>query len=435
MAKKLFIETLGCAMNVRDSEHIVAELREKEDYEVVGDYQDADLILINTCSVREKPVQKLFSEIGHFNKKKKAGAKIGVCGCTASHLGDEIIKRAPYVDFVLGARNVSKITDVLHKKGAVEVDIDFDESTYAFSDFRNTPHKALVNISIGCDKQCTFCIVPATRGEEISIPPELIVQEVAKAAKNGAREIMLLGQNVNNYGRKFSDGRKGVDFSDLLNMVSEVEEVERIRFTSPHPLHMDDRFLDVFANNPKVCKSMHMPLQSGSTKVLRDMKRGYSKEWFLDRAFRLRELVPDVHISTDIIVAFPTESEADFEETMDVVEQVRFEQMFSFKYSPRPLTKAAEMAPIDPETASRRLKRLQDRQTEILDEISAQQMGRVYDVYFEELRSGGAVAGRSDNNFMIQVEGSEALLGKILPVKITNPKRMVLYGEVLHQKA
>ncbi len=422
-------------MNVRDSEHIVAELREKEDYEVVGDYQDADLILINTCSVREKPVQKLFSEIGHFNKKKKAGAKIGVCGCTASHLGDEIIKRAPYVDFVLGARNVSKITDVLHKKGAVEVDIDFDESTYAFSDFRNTPHKALVNISIGCDKQCTFCIVPATRGEEISIPPELIVQEVAKAAKNGAREIMLLGQNVNNYGRKFSDGRKGVDFSDLLNMVSEVEEVERIRFTSPHPLHMDDRFLDVFANNPKVCKSMHMPLQSGSTKVLRDMKRGYSKEWFLDRAFRLRELVPDVHISTDIIVAFPTESEADFEETMDVVEQVRFEQMFSFKYSPRPLTKAAEMAPIDPDTASGRLKRLQDRQTEILDEISAQQMGRVYDVYFEELRSGGAVAGRSDNNFMIQVEGSEALLGKILPVKITNPKRMVLYGEVLHQKA
>ncbi len=422
-------------MNVRDSEHIIAELREKEDYEVVGEYQDADLILINTCSVREKPVQKLFSEIGHFNKKKKAGAKIGVCGCTASHLGDEIIKRAPYVDFVLGARNVSKITDVLHKKGAVEVDIDFDESTYAFSDFRNTPQKALVNISIGCDKQCTFCIVPATRGEEISIPPELIVQEVAKAAKNGAREIMLLGQNVNNYGRKFSDGRRGIDFSDLLNMVSEVEEVERIRFTSPHPLHMDDRFLDVFANNPKVCKSMHMPLQSGSTKVLRDMKRGYSKEWFLDRAFRLRELVPDVHISTDIIVAFPTESEADFEETMDVVEQVRFEQMFSFKYSPRPLTKAAEMAPIDPETASRRLKRLQDRQTEILDEISAQQLGRVYDVYFEELRSGGAVAGRSDNNFMIQVEGSEALLGKILPVKITNPKRMVLYGEVLHQKA
>ncbi len=435
MAKKLFIETLGCAMNVRDSEHIVAELSTKEDFELTGNYEDADLILINTCSVREKPVQKLFSEIGHFNKRKKEGAKIGVCGCTASHLGDEIIKRAPYVDFVLGARNVSKITDVLHKKGAVEVDIDFDESTYAFSDFRNTPHKALINISIGCDKKCTFCIVPATRGDEISIPPELIVQEVTKAAQSGAREVMLLGQNVNNYGRKFSDGRKGIDFSDLLNMVSEVEEVERIRFTSPHPLHMDDKFLEVFASNPKICKSMHMPLQSGSSRILKEMKRGYSKEWFLDRAAKLRALVPDVHISTDVIVAFPGETEEDFEETMDVVEQVRFEQMFSFKYSPRPLTKAVEMEQVDPEVASRRLKRLQDRQTEILDEISAAQMGKVFDVYFEELRSGGAVAGRSDNNFMVQVQGSEELLGKTVPVKITNPKRMVLYGEVLRQEA
>jgi len=435
LAKKLFIETLGCAMNVRDSEHIVAELSTKEDFELTGSYENADLILINTCSVREKPVQKLFSEIGHFNKRKKEGAKIGVCGCTASHLGDEIIKRAPYVDFVLGARNVSKITDVLHQKGAVEVDIDFDESTYAFSDFRNTPHKALINISIGCDKKCTFCIVPATRGDEISIPPELIVQEVTKAAQSGAREVMLLGQNVNNYGRKFSDGRKGIDFSDLLNMVSEVEEVERIRFTSPHPLHMDDKFLEVFASNPKICKSMHMPLQSGSSRILKEMKRGYSKEWFLDRAAKLRALVPDVHISTDVIVAFPGETEEDFEETMDVVEQVRFEQMFSFKYSPRPLTKAAEMEQVDPEVASRRLKRLQDRQTEILDEISARQMGKVFDVYFEELRSGGAVAGRSDNNFMIQVQGSEELLGKTVPVKITNPKRMVLYGEVLRQEA
>ncbi len=435
MGKKLFIETLGCAMNVRDSEHIIAELSTRESYELIDSYEDADLILINTCSVREKPVQKLFSEIGHFNKKKKEGAKIGVCGCTASHLGEEIIKRAPYVDFVLGARNVSKITKVLHKKGAVEVDIDYDESTYAFSDFRNTPHKALINISIGCDKQCTFCIVPSTRGEEISIPPELIVQEVSKAAQSGAKEIFLLGQNVNNYGRRFSGDRAGIDFSDLLQMVSEVEGVERIRFTSPHPLHMDDKFLEVFASNPKICKSMHMPLQSGSSRILKEMKRGYSKEWFLDRAFRLREMVSDVHISTDIIVAFPGETEEDFEETMDVVNQVRFEQMFSFKYSPRPLTKAAEMEPVDPDVASARLKRLQDRQTEILDEISAAQMGKVYDVYFEELRSGGTVAGRSDNNFMIQVPGSEELLGKTVPVKITNPKRMVLYGELLRQES
>ncbi len=435
MPKKLFIQTIGCAMNVRDSEHIIAELSQKEDFELIDRYEDADLILINTCSVREKPVQKLFSEIGQFNKKKKEGAKIGVCGCTASHLGEEIIKRAPYVDFVLGARNVSKITNVIHKKGAVEIDIDFDESTYAFSDFRNTPHKALINISIGCDKQCTFCIVPSTRGEEISIPAELIVKEAKKAAQSGAKEIFLLGQNVNNYGKKFTDRDKSADFVDLLEMISEINEVERIRFTSPHPLHMDDRFLKVFAANPKICKSMHMPLQSGSTRILKEMKRGYSKEWFLDRAQKLREMVPDVHISTDIIVAFPGESEKDFEETMDVVNQVRFEQMFSFKYSPRPLTKAAQMQPVDPSTASRRLKTLQDRQSEILDEISAAQSGKIYNVYFEELRSGGKVGGRSDNNFMIEVEGSEELLGKIVPVKIIDPRRMVLYGEVVKQKA
>ena len=429
MSKKLFLETLGCAMNVRDSEHMLASLN--DEYELTQNLKEADLIMINTCSVREKPVQKLFSEIGSFNKKKKDGAKIGVCGCTASHLGDEIIKRAPYVDFVLGARNVSKLKEVINKKGAVEVDINHDESQYAFDDFRSSPYKAYVNISIGCDKKCSFCIVPYTRGDEISIPADLIVQEARKAAKAGAKEIFLLGQNVNNYGRRFSDGSKGIDFTDLLNMVSEIDEVERIRFTSPHPLHMDDKFLESFAKNPKICKSMHMPLQSGSTKVLRDMKRGYTKEWFLNRARKLRELVPDVHISTDVIVAFPTESEEDFLETIEVVKEVRFEQMFSFKYSPRPLTPAADMKQIDSEEASKRLKTLQDLQTSILDEITLSKKDKIYDVYFEELRSGGMVAGRSDNNFMINVKGSEELLGLTKKVKITDPKRMILYGELV----
>ncbi len=430
MAKKLFLETLGCAMNVRDSEHMLATL--KDEYDLTEDIKEADLIMINTCSVREKPVQKLFSEIGSFNKKKKEGAKIGVCGCTASHLGEEIIKRAPYVDFVLGARNISKLKDVINKKGAVEVDINHDESQYAFADFRTSPYKAYVNISIGCDKKCSFCIVPYTRGEEISIPADLIVQEAKKAAKAGAKEIFLLGQNVNNYGRRFSSGKGDLDFTDLLNLVSEIDEVERIRFTSPHPLHMDDKFLETFAKNPKICKSMHMPLQSGSTKVLRDMKRGYTKEWFLNRAKKLREMVPDVHISTDVIVAFPTESEEDFLDTLEVVKEVRFEQMFSFKYSPRPLTPASELKQIDSEVASKRLKILQDLHTKILDEITFAQKGKVYEVYFEELRSGGMIAGRSDNNFMINVKGSEELLGKTKKVKITDPKRMVLYGEVIN---
>jgi len=431
-AKKLYIETLGCAMNVRDSEHIVAELRDREGYEPTDTLEEADLILINTCSVREKPVHKLFSEIGVFNKRKKEGAKIGVCGCTASHLGEEIIKKAPFVDFVLGARNVSKITQVLHTPKAVEVDIDYDESAYAFGEFRTSPYKAYVNISIGCDKKCTFCIVPHTRGEEISIPAELIVREARKAARSGAKEIFLLGQNVNNYGRRFSGEHPKTTFTDLLKMVSEIEEVERIRFTSPHPLHMDDEFLEEFANNPKICKSMHMPLQSGSTRILRAMKRGYTKEWFLDRAAKLRAMVPGVTISTDIIVAFPGETEEDFAETMEVLETVRFEQVFSFKYSPRPLTPAQHYEEQVPaEVGSERLTRLQARHAEILDELKAERRGEVHDVYFEELRPGGRVAGRSDNNLLIAVDGSEELLGRTVKVRITEPGRTSHFGEVV----
>lgn len=416
-------------MNVRDSEHMIAELNAHEGYVLTDDAASADLILINTCSVREKPVHKLFSELGIFNKLKKSDAKIGVCGCTASHLGQEIIRRAPYVNFVLGARNVSKITDVLHKDRAVEVDIDYDESQFAFKDFRSSPYKAFINISIGCDKQCTFCIVPKTRGEEVSIPPELIVAEVKKAVDSGAKEVFLLGQNVNNYGRRLANEK--VNFTELLRRVSAVEGLERIRFTSPHPLHMDDEFIEEFARNPKICKSMHMPLQSGSTNILKAMKRGYSKEWFLNRAQKLRDLVPDVSISTDIIVAFPGESDADFEDTMDVLNQVRFEQLFSFKYSPRPLTEAEKMEEVDSEVGSDRLERLQARHDAILDEMKAINLGKVVEVYFEELRSDGYVAGRSDNNLAIKVKGSEEWLGKIAKVKITEVSRNVQYGEII----
>ncbi|MFK5882546.1 MAG: tRNA (N6-isopentenyl adenosine(37)-C2)-methylthiotransferase MiaB [Sulfurospirillum sp.] len=434
MSKKLYIETLGCAMNVRDSEHIIAQLQEGEDYQLIDDATLADLILINTCSVREKPVSKLFSEIGVFNKKKKAGARIGVCGCTASHLGEEIFKRAPEVNFVLGARNVSKINEAVKRDKYISVDIDHDESSFAFGEFRNSKYKAFVNISIGCDKKCTYCIVPNTRGEEISIPAELIVKEAKKAAQNGAKEIFLLGQNVNNYGRRFSDSSyKKIDFSDLLEMISEIEEVRRIRFTSPHPLHMDDKFLNIFATNPKICNSMHMPLQSGSSRVLEMMKRGYTKEWFLNRALKLRDMVPEASISTDIIVGFPGESDEDFEDTLDVVRKVKFEQIFSFKYSPRPLTKAAEFTnQVDSQIASQRLQRLQDLQQDILDEISKKHLNKTSEVYFEEKRENGMLAGRSDNNALVQVEGKDEWLGTVKRVKITNPKRLSLYGEVVN---
>ena len=432
MAKKLYIETLGCAMNVRDSEHMIAELNEKEDYELTDDSTQADLILINTCSVREKPVHKLFSELGAFNKKRKDGSKIGVTGCTASHLGKDIIKRAPYVNFVLGARNVSKISEVLHKDKAVEMDINYDESDFAFKDFRSSPYKSFVNISIGCDKACTFCIVPKTRGDEISIPSDLIVAEVQKSVENGAKEAFLLGQNVNNYGRRFSGEHEKINFTELLRRVSAIDGLERIRFTSPHPFHMDDEFIEEFASNPKICKSMHMPLQSGSNKILKDMKRGYTKEWFLNRIEKLRAEVPNVTISTDIIVAFPGESEEDFEDTLDVMRRSKFEQVFSFKYSPRPLTEAENFTNVvDSQIGSDRLAKLQDMQNDILDEITQSYMGEVFDVYFEELRDNGYVAGRSDNNVLVKVKGSEELLGKIKKVKITQVARLSQTGVVL----
>ncbi len=430
--KKLFIETLGCAMNVRDSEHMIAELNRKESYALTEDLSQADLILINTCSVREKPVAKLFSEIGVFNKKKKPTAKIGVCGCTASHLGKEIIKRAPSVDFVLGARNVSKIAEIVHIKHAVEVDTDYDESSYAFGEYRSNPFKAMVNISIGCDKGCTFCIVPATRGEEISIPSDLIVQEITKAVATGAKEVMLLGQNVNNYGRRFGTHEEQIDFTGLLQKVSKIEGLARIRFTSPHPLHMDDAFLEEFASNPKICKQIHVPLQSGSTKLLKAMKRGYTKENFLNRCAKIRALCPEATISTDIIVGFPGESDADFEETMEVLEQVRFDQLFSFKYSPRPMTEAALYeTQVDAEIASVRLSYLQTRHTEILDEIMDGQLDKVHEVYFDELKPYGKIAGRSDDGKLVFVDGSEELLGKIVPVRVVKTSRGALDGTLI----
>ena len=416
-------------MNVRDSEHMIAELNRKEAYELTPHLEEADLIIINTCSVREKPVAKLFSEIGVFNKHKKSGAKIGVAGCTASHLGKEILKRAPSVDFVLGARNVSKITEVIGKKHAVEIDTAYDESTYNFGDYRTNPFKAMVNISIGCDKSCTFCIVPTTRGDEISIPSDLLVQEIEKSVASGAKEVMLLGQNVNNYGRRFGAVEEKIDFTGLLQKISKIEGLERIRFTSPHPLHMDDAFLEEFASNPKICKQIHVPLQSGSTALLKAMKRGYTKENFLNRCEKIRTLCPEATISTDIIVGFPGETEADFADTMEVLEKVRFEQLFSFKYSPRPHTEAAAFAgQIENKLAGERLTRLQARHTEILDEIMDAQLGKRHHVYFDELKANGRVSGRSDDGKLVFVEGSEALLGKILEVKITKTSRGALDG-------
>eukprot|EP01029_Cantina_marsupialis_P008596 TRINITY_DN2030_c0_g1_i5.p1 TRINITY_DN2030_c0_g1~~TRINITY_DN2030_c0_g1_i5.p1 ORF type:complete len:406 (-),score=82.21 TRINITY_DN2030_c0_g1_i5:21-1238(-) len=392
--KKLFIQTLGCQMNDTDSQHIIAELKEHKNYTTTENIEDADLIIINTCSVREKPVSKLFSEIGQFNVKKKENAKIGVCGCTASHLGKDIMKRAPYVDFVLGARNISKIKDVVDKKGSIEIDIDFDDSTYQFATNSTSLYKTSVNISIGCDKECTYCIVPATRGDEISIPPEMIIEQVKKDVAKGAKEVMLLGQNVNSYGRRFSDKRAKTTFTKLLQEVSKIKGLERIRFTSPHPLHMNDEFIEEFAKNPKISKCIHMPLQSGSTTILRAMKRGYTKEWFLNRAKKIRDLVPNVRITTDIIVAFPGETQEDFEDTIDVINQVKFDQIFNFKYSPRPNTAALELKDqeIPDEIGGARLIEVIELHKQHQTEHSNSNIGKTVSVLFE---SGNLENGRN----------------------------------------
>jgi len=430
--KKLFIETLGCAMNVRDTEHMIAELQKHQDYETTETMEDADLIVINTCSVREKPVAKLFSELGTYNKKKKEGAQIGVTGCTASHLGGDIIKRAPYVDFVVGARNISKISQAVENKGTVEIDINNDETTYDFADFKQSSYRCSVNISLGCDKSCTFCIVPATRGDEISIPSFIILNEIEKSIKNGAKEVFLLGQNVNNYGKKFSDPNEKSSFTKLLQEISKIEGLERIRFTSPHPFHMNDKFLEEFASNPKICKQIHVPLQAGNDKVLKDMKRGYTKKWFLDRCAKIRRLVPNVRISTDIIVAFPGETDEEFRDTIDVVEKVKFESIFNFKYSKRPHTPAENMPnQIDDKVGTTRLQELIELHKSHQDEHMASYVGTTMQVLFEELKPNGEIFGFSDNYCQVFVKGSEELLGQIVDVKITKASRTSLKGEVL----
>ncbi|WP_121627246.1 tRNA (N6-isopentenyl adenosine(37)-C2)-methylthiotransferase MiaB [Poseidonibacter antarcticus] len=431
--KKLFIQTLGCQMNDTDSQHIAAELEKHKDYSQTNIMEDADLIIINTCSVREKPVQKLFSEIGQFNKKKKDGAKIGVCGCTASHLGRDIIKRAPYVDFVVGARNISKIKDVVDIKGSVEISIDHDESTYEFATAKTNKYRASVNISIGCDKKCTYCIVPSTRGEEISIPVEMIVDQVQKSVDMGAVEVMLLGQNVNSYGRRFSDGREKSTFTKLLQEVSKIDGLERIRFTSPHPLHMDDDFIEEFARNKKISRCIHMPLQSGSTEILKAMKRGYTKEWFINRASKLRDLVPDLRITTDIIVAFPGESDEDYEDTLDVVNKIKFDQIFNFKYSPRPGTEALNMEDkaVPDEIGSSRLTNLIEVHKRHLEAIMPTYVGETLNVLVESLKPNGEVCGFTDNYLQVFAKGSDELLGKFVNVKIISNTRTSLKGEII----
>ncbi len=432
MGKTLFIKTLGCAMNEKDSENIKALL--ESEYIPTDDSSNADLIIINTCSIREKPVSKLFSELGTYNKHKKAKAKIGVCGCSASHLGQSIIKRAPYVDFVVGARNISSIPDAVKTNGFVKTDITNDDSELIVYAKSSNKYVRKINISLGCDMKCSYCIVPSTRGKEVSIPADIIINEAKKAVDDGVVEILLLGQNVNSY------KKDGMNFTKLLQEVSKIKGIERIRFTSPHPTHMSDEFLEEFANNPKICKNIHIPLQSGSNTILKQMKRTYTREWFLDRCEKIRQ-IKDVRISTDIIVGFVGESDSDFEDTLDIVKKVEFEQVYNFIYSPRPNTTALDIGEaVDKQIATKRLNTLIELHKQIADKKMASYVGKSFSVLFDNLNDG-ILSGYSDNYVKVKVDmrdkngfvSDEAIshLGKIKNVKITLAQRTGVLGELV----
>ena len=417
-------------MNTRDSDHIIAELREKENYNLTQNAREADLIILNTCSVREKPEKKLFSEIGIYAAIKKRDAKIGICGCTASALGKEIIKKAPSVNFVLGARNISKISSIIHQEKAVEIEINHDESNYEFCNNIQSNIRALINISIGCDKKCSYCIVPFTRGKEISIPLDLILREAKIRAENGAKEIVLLGQNVNNYGARFSTPHEKINFTRLLQEISKIDGIMRIKFVSPHPLHMDDEFIEEFASNKKISKYIHMPMQSGSNTILKHMKRGYTREWFLNRVNKIKSLCPEVGIGTDIIVAFPSESEEDFYGTLDMVKNIEFDTIYSFVYSPRKDTPAFHMKEIDSNIAAMRLEILQNLHKQILNKKAKNEINKIHKVMIEHINDKGS-EGRSDNGRLIKIDEKNLIVGDFYDVMITKNENGSLFGKII----
>ena len=345
MSKKVFIKTFGCQMNEYDSAKMLDVMHAAEGYEPTQDVEEADLILFNTCSVREKAQEKVFSDLGRVRHLKERGVQIGVGGCVASQEGAEIIKRAPYVDIVFGPQTLHRLPQLLEQRrvqARPQVDISFPE----IEKFDHLPParvdgaSAFVSIMEGCSKYCSYCVVPYTRGEEVSRPFEDVLVEVAGLADQGVKEITLLGQNVNTYGVEFGDR---LAFGKLLRACGDIDGLERVRFTSPHPAAFTTDVIEAMAATPNVMPSLHMPLQSGSDRILKAMRRSYRSERFLDILDEVRTHIPDAAITTDLIVGFPGETEEDFQGTLDVVAAARFSSAFTFQYSIRPGTPAATM--------------------------------------------------------------------------------------------
>lgn len=442
MTNKLYIKTYGCQMNEYDSDKMADVLHASEGMAQVNRPEEADIVLFNTCSIREKAEDKVFSDLGRVRalKQQNPNLLIGVGGCVASQEGEAIIKRAPFVDMVFGPQTLHRLPQLIAARratGRPQVDISFPEiEKFDHLPAAQTTHgAAFVSIMEGCSKYCTFCVVPYTRGEEVSRPFADVMREVDSLTAQGVSEITLLGQNVNAYQGETDDGDT-VDFAFLLQAIAAKPAVQRLRYTTSHPRDMSQRLIDLYAVLPKLAGHLHLPVQSGSDRILAAMKRGYTVLEYKSIVRRLRAARPDISISSDFIIGFPGETDADFEATMKLIDEVGFDASFSFLFSPRPGTPAAEMADETPhDTKLARLYRLQTRITELEQQVSNAMAGTVQRVLVENVsrKSEQEMAGRTENNRVVNFAGSPDMLGCYVEVRILPGTTHTLRGEVVTQ--
>ncbi|MCG8436061.1 MAG: tRNA (N6-isopentenyl adenosine(37)-C2)-methylthiotransferase MiaB [Gammaproteobacteria bacterium] len=443
MPGKLHIKTFGCQMNEYDSTKMGDVLKDSHGLELTDKPEEADVLLLNTCSIREKAQEKVFSQVGRWKdwKRNKPDLVIGVGGCVASQEGDGIVKRAPYVDLVFGPQTLHRLPEMLdsaRRKRAPVVDISFPEIEKF--DRLPEPHAtgptAFVSIMEGCSKYCTFCVVPYTRGEEISRPFDDVITEIVQLAEQGVKEITLLGQNVNAYRGPMHDGSL-CDLALLINYVAEIDAIERIRFTTSHPVEFSDNLIQAFADVPKLADYLHLPVQSGSDRVLAAMKRGHTVLEYKAKLRRLRQIRPDISLSSDFIVGFPGETEKDFQDTINLIAEMRFDQAFSFIYSRRPGTPAASF-PDDvlQKEKSRRLDILQTRVQQFGREYMEKMVGGVQRVLVERpsAKNPSQLAGRTSNNRWVNFDGPDEYIGRFADVLITEALPNSLRGRLLDQR-
>ncbi len=427
-----FIETWGCQMNDLDSQRLSGALKLRG-WRRVEDEREAELILLNTCSIREKSEHKVFSRLGELRelKREREALQIGVCGCVAQQEGERIRERAPWVDFVMGPGNVGYLDEVLDGGKRVAVDFPDDRRYDYFALDRPSATKAQVTIMEGCNKNCTFCIVPTTRGREVSRPFDDVLAEVRNAVETGHVEIELLGQTVNAYRCPLS----GRDFGALLAAVAEIDGVARMRFMTSHPAEVNDSMIAAMRDHANISRYLHLPVQSGSSRILRRMKRLYTREKYVETIARIRAAIPEIHFSTDVIVGFPGETEDDFAQTLALVEEIGYPSMFAFKYSPRPGTPSLKLGPpVDDAVASERLTRLFELHERIKRERLESYRGRVLDVLVEgpSRNDSSMFAGRTDDNFVVNfVAGHPPALGSMLGVRIDQAQHHTLRGEAV----